>query len=74
MRKKHSLTNLDRIQIIKGWATYSSKQNDDETYTINLSPTGKGLNGLKTGKPFYGILRAYVPAPGANMTAEVEKK
>ncbi|MEN8249129.1 MAG: DUF1214 domain-containing protein [Bacteroidota bacterium] len=54
--------------------TFSSKQNDDGTYTVTLSPTGEGLNGLITGKPFYGILRAYVPAPGANMNAKVEKK
>jgi hypothetical protein len=54
--------------------TYSAKQNDDGTYTITLSPTGEGLNGIPTGKPFYGILRAYVPVPGVDLTAKVENK
>lgn len=54
--------------------TYSSKKNADGTYTVTLSPTGEGLNGIPTGKPFYGILRAYVPVHGANLVVEVMKK
>ena len=54
--------------------TYSSQQNDDGTYTITLSPDGEGLNGIPTGKPFYGMLRAYVPVQGADMTVKVEKQ
>lgn len=54
--------------------TYSSEQNDDGTYTVTLSPDGEGLNGIPTGKPFYAMLRAYVPVQGADMTVKVEKK
>lgn len=54
--------------------TYSAERNDDGTYTITLSPGGEGLNGIPTGKPFYAILRAYVPVQGADMTVEVERK
>lgn len=54
--------------------TYSSKQNKDGTYTITLSPSGEGQNGIPTGKNFYGVLRAYVPAPGAVMKVKIEKK
>jgi hypothetical protein len=54
--------------------TYSSKQNKDGTYTVTLSPTGDGLNGIPTGKPFYAILRAYVPVKGADLTVKVKKK
>jgi hypothetical protein len=32
------------------------------------------LNGIPTGKPFYAILRAYVPVEGADLTVRVEKK
>ncbi|MEN8127001.1 MAG: DUF1214 domain-containing protein [Planctomycetota bacterium] len=54
--------------------TYSSKRNSDGTYTITLSPDGNGINGIPTGKPFYGILRAYVPVQGADMTVTVKTK
>lgn len=54
--------------------TYSSKPNDDGTYTLTLSPSGAGKNAISTGKDFYGILRAYVPAPGAVMKVKIEKK
>ena len=54
--------------------TYSSEPNDDGTYTLTLSPSGEGKNGIPTGKDFYGVLRAYVPAPGAIMKVKVEKK
>jgi hypothetical protein len=54
--------------------SYSSKQNKDGTYTITLSPDGEGLNGIPTGKPFYAILRAYVPVEGADLTLKVNKK
>lgn len=53
--------------------TYTSEQNADGTYTVTLSPAGDGLNGIPTGKPFYAILRAYVPVQGADMTVRVEK-
>ena len=54
--------------------TYTSEQNADGSYTITLSPDGGGVNGIPTGKPFYGILRAYVPVQGADMTVKVENK
>ena len=53
--------------------TYSSEQNADGTYTVTLSPTGDGKNGIPTGKPFYALLRAYVPVQGADLTVKVEK-
>lgn len=54
--------------------TYSSVQNDDGSYTVTLSPTGEGKNGIPTGKPFYIIMRAYVPVAGADMTLKLEKQ
>ena len=51
--------------------TYTSEQNDDGTYTITLSPDGHGKNGIPTGKPFYGLLRAYSPVKGADMTVAI---
>lgn len=51
--------------------TYSAKPNGDGSYTITLSPDGSGQNGIPTGKPFYTILRAYVPVPDADMTVTV---
>jgi hypothetical protein len=54
--------------------TYSSEQNADGTYTITISPDGEGLNGLTTGKPFYIVLRAYVPIQGADLTVGIEKQ
>lgn len=54
--------------------TYSSKQNKDGTYTITLSPSGEGLNGIPTGKPFYALLRAYVPVKGADLKVKVKNK
>ena len=55
--------------------TYTSEPNKDGTYTLTLSPSGEGKNGIPTGgKAFYGVLRAYVPAPGAVMKVKVEKK
>ena len=32
------------------------------------------LNGIPTGKPFYAILRAYLPVPGADMTVRFERQ
>jgi hypothetical protein len=52
--------------------TYSSKANDDGGYTVTLSPNGSGVNGIPTGKPFYAILRAYVPVPGADLRVVVQ--
>ena len=37
----------------------------DGTAVITLSATGEGRNAIPTGKPFYGILRAYQPVQGA---------
>ena len=54
--------------------TFSSEPNQDGTTTITLSPNGSGKNGIPTGKDFYGILRAYVPAPGAIMKVKVERQ
>jgi hypothetical protein len=54
--------------------TYSAEANEDGTYTITLSPDGEGLHGIPTGKPFYGILRAYVPVQGADMTVGIERR
>ena len=51
--------------------TYSAERNDDGSYTITLSPDGSGTNGIPTGQPFYGILRAYTPVVGADMTVGV---
>ena len=51
--------------------TYSSEPNEDGSYTVTLSPDGSGINGIPTGKPFYAILRAYVPVSGADMTVKV---
>ena len=53
--------------------SYTSKQNEDGTYTITLSPDGNGINGIPTGKPFYAILRAYVPVEGADLTVKIKK-
>lgn len=55
-------------------STYTAEQNSDGTYTVLLSPTGEGTNGIPTGKDFYMILRAYVPVPSGNMKAKVEKQ
>jgi hypothetical protein len=52
--------------------TYSAVPADDGTYTITLSPTGEGQNGIPTGKPFYGLLRAYLPVPGADIAVTVQ--
>ena len=54
--------------------TFSSEPNQDGTTTITLSPDGSGKNGIPTGKDFYGVLRAYVPAPGAIMKVKVERQ
>jgi hypothetical protein len=53
--------------------TYSAEPNEDGTYTITLSPDGQGKNAIPTGQPFYGILRAYVPVQGADLTVTVKK-
>lgn len=53
--------------------TYSATPDDGGTYTITLSPSGDGPNGIPTGKPFYGVLRAYRPVPGANLDVAIKK-
>jgi hypothetical protein len=49
--------------------TYDNAEvNKDGTYTITLSPNGEGKNGVPTsGKPFYTIIRAYVPTPDVDL-------
>ena len=54
--------------------SYSSELEADGTAVITLSPTGGGRNGIPTGKPFYGILRAYQPVPGAQLKPAVRKR
>ena len=54
--------------------TYDSEKNDDGTYTVTLSPDGDGLNGIPTGKAFYGLLRAYIPVQEADITVKVKNK
>ncbi len=54
--------------------TYSAEPNSDGSYTLILSPSGDGKNGLPTGKDFYGILRAYVPSPDAVMMVSIKKQ
>ena len=54
--------------------TYTSEKNPDGSYTVTLSPPGDGLNGISTGKPIYGILRAYLPIQGASMAAKIVKQ
>ena len=52
--------------------TYSATPNSDGSYTITLGPTGEGHNSIPTGKPFYCILRAYVPVQDADLHVTVE--
>jgi hypothetical protein len=52
--------------------SFTAEPNADGTYTITLSPSGEGMNGIPTGKPFYAVLRAYVPVPGADMSVNVQ--
>ena len=54
--------------------TYTSESNPDGSYTVTLSPDGSGKNGIPTGKPFYAILRSYLPVPGADTTVRVERR
>lgn len=54
--------------------TFSADPNEDGTYTLTFSPSGEGKNGIPTGKDFYGVLRAYVPSPGAVMKVDVKKQ
>lgn len=53
--------------------TYSATPQGDGSYTITLDPSGGGVNGIVTGKPFYAVLRAYVPIPGADLTPGVRR-
>lgn len=54
--------------------TYTSEREPDGTYVVTLSPSGDGKNGIPTGKPFYGLLRAYVPVEGADLTPTVTRR
>jgi hypothetical protein len=53
--------------------TFSSTPNADGTYTLELNPSGTGTNAIPTGKPFYALLRAYVPVKGADLTTVVTR-
>lgn len=53
--------------------TYSATPASDGTYVVTLSPSGDGVNGIPTGKPFYALLRAYVPVHGAALTPTVRR-
>jgi len=53
--------------------TYSAAAEADGSYLITLSPSGDGTNGIPTGKPFYGVLRAYQPVQGADLAVTVVK-
>ncbi|HIE85699.1 MAG TPA: hypothetical protein EYG52_05995 [Pseudomonadales bacterium] len=44
------------------------------TDTVTLSPDGEGKNGVPSGKPFYAVLRAYVPVAGADMAIKIETR
>ncbi len=54
----------------------NAKANDDGTYTVTLSPDGEGKNGIPTsGKPFYAVIRAYVPTPKVDLyQTKIEKQ
>ena len=54
--------------------TYTTELEADGTAVITLSPSGGGRNGIPTGKPFYGILRAYQPVRGAQLEPTVRKR
>jgi hypothetical protein len=54
--------------------TYTAEAETDGTYIVTLSPDGHGKNGIPTGKPFYGLLRAYVPVKGADITPKVTRR
>jgi hypothetical protein len=51
--------------------SFTAEQNVDGTYTATISPDGDGKNGIPSGIPFYGILRAYSPVQGATMKVVV---
>ena len=54
--------------------SYTTELETDGTAVITLSPSGDGRNGIPTGKPFYGILRAYQPVKGAQLKPTVRKR
>jgi len=54
--------------------SYTTELEPDGTAVITLSPDGRGRNGIPTGKPFYGILRAYQPVQGAALKPSIRKR
>lgn len=54
--------------------SYTTELEPDGTAVITLSPDGSGRNGIPTGKPFYGILRAYQPVRGAPLKPSVRRR
>lgn len=53
--------------------SYTAAAEPDGTYKITLSPDGNGQNAIPTGKPFYALLRAYVPTPGADLAVKAQR-
>jgi hypothetical protein len=53
--------------------TYTTEFEADGTAIITVGPLGEGKNGLPTGKPFYAILRAYVPVQDAEIRPTFRK-
>lgn len=51
--------------------TYTATPDTDGSVTITLSPSGDGTNGIPTGKPFYAVLRAYLPIAGADLDVAI---
>ncbi|HET8969580.1 MAG TPA: DUF1254 domain-containing protein [Candidatus Nanopelagicales bacterium] len=64
---------IPNAQKVYDQTTYSAEIDSGGTYTITLSPTGDGKNAIPTGKPFYGLLRAYCPIQGATLKPTVRK-
>lgn len=54
--------------------SYTTELEPDGSAVITLSPDGSGRNGIPTGKPFYGLLRAYQPVHGAPLKPSVRKR
>ena len=54
--------------------TYTAELEPDGRAVITLSPDGSGRNGIPTGKPFYGLLRAYQPVHGVPLKPSVRKR
>ncbi|MEI7742304.1 MAG: DUF1214 domain-containing protein [Chloroflexota bacterium] len=65
---------IPNAQRVYDRTSYTTELEADGTAVITLSPAGGGRNGIPTGKPFYGILRAYQPVPGAPLRPTVRRR